>query len=83
MTAEKRLYTAELRAGREPALSRLREALREAGGRPRSAAAALDVSVQTLYYARAVQPLVRAVWDECVTPQPEAARAAQIRRHRR
>lgn len=79
--AERRLFTAELRAGRASALRRLRRELRAAGGSPKKAAQALGVGVQTLYDARSAQPLVKAVWDACVTPQAEAARRGQLVRH--
>ena len=79
--AERRLFTAELRAGRESAIRLLKRALRAQGGSPKKAAQALGVGVQTLYDARNAQPAVKAAWQACVTPQADAARAAQLRRH--
>jgi len=74
--SERRLYLAELRAGRESALRRLRAALRASGGSPPGAARELGIGVQTLYDARRTQPAVRAVHSDAETECPRAHKCA-------
>lgn len=51
MTTERRLYLAELRAGRITALGALEQALRQAEGSVQGAARQLGVGVSSLYRA--------------------------------
>ena len=78
--AERRLFTAELRAGRESALRRLRAALRNAGGSVTAAAQELGIPASTLYDVRAAIPAVRRVFDRYGMGREGAGRRATAAR---
>lgn len=79
---EKRLFLAELRAGRQNALRELRRAMRAEGGQATKAAKRLGIGVQTLYRARSESPAVRQVLDRYGIGQAGAAAYARNRINR-